>query len=280
MTKPLVGTAIFMLLEQGKLSLEDKVLTYIPFFDNDKCRNVTIDHLLMHTSGFRSGQELNKKCNTLEEFVIEASKIGPFSEPGSQLYYSGRNTAFLAYIIECITNTKPEDWIQTNILNPLQMNDTFCVHNRVLSDSLYDRISHVYVLKENKYEKHRDPSWNPEFAYFGGGVGFYSTVMDYAKFLAMWLGRNLSGKQIINKSSTVKTAVQSSIFDRTSARHWEIFRPVAEREKKLPAFGHFGDFGTMAYATPESELIICFFTQSRHNEIFGELLTLFESCLH
>jgi len=197
MTKPLVGTAIFMLLEQEKLFLEDRVLKFIPFFDNEKCRGITIDHLLMHTSGFRSSQELNKKSKNLEEFVIEASKLGPFSEPGSHFYYSGCNSAFLAYIIECITGTKAEVWIKTNILYPLQMKDTFCVHNQVISDSLYDRISHVYALKENKYEKYLDPSWNPEFPYFGGGVGFYSTAMDYAKFLSMWLGWEISKKSFL-----------------------------------------------------------------------------------
>jgi len=36
----------------------------------------------MHTAGFRSGQELNKKIDNLEEFVIEAGNLGPFTEPG------------------------------------------------------------------------------------------------------------------------------------------------------------------------------------------------------
>lgn len=70
MTKPFVGTTIFMLLEQGKLSLDDKVSKYIPSFNNPKCRDITIDHLLMHTAGFRSRQEMTTNYTNLEEIVI------------------------------------------------------------------------------------------------------------------------------------------------------------------------------------------------------------------
>jgi CubicO group peptidase (beta-lactamase class C family) len=280
MTKPLVGTAIFMLFEQNKLSLNDKVSKYLPMFDNEKCRDITIDHLLMHTAGFRSSQEFGTTYKNLEEIVIQSSQLGPFFEPGSRLYYSGRNTAILTYIIQRITGVEAEAWIKTNILDPLHMTETICVHHPVCSDTILNRISHVYVLKDDKYEKHWDPSWNPEFPYFGGGVGFYSTTLDFAKFLNMWMDWGNSGNVIIKKPATVQLAFQGSPFDQTSARHWEIFEPSEENDKTVPAFGHIGDFGTMAYAVPKSELIICFFTQSRYNKIMGEFITLIDSALY
>jgi CubicO group peptidase (beta-lactamase class C family) len=280
MTKPLVGTAIFMLFEQGNLTLNDKVMKYIPIFDNEKCRDITIDHLLMHIAGFRSSQEIGIKYKNLEEIVIESSKLGPMFLPGSRLYYSGRNSAILTFIIETIIDTRAEVWIKRNILDPLDMKDTFCVHHQICSNTILKRISHVYVLKDNNYEKYWDPSWKPEFPYFGGGVGFYSTVRDYAKFLSMWMDWGISEKKFLKNPSTVKLAFQSNPFDPTCARHWEIFKPSPENEETLPAFGHIGDFGTMAYAVPESDLIICFFTQSRYNKIMGEFLTLVERALY
>jgi CubicO group peptidase (beta-lactamase class C family) len=279
MTKPLVGTAIFMLFEQGKLLLNDKVSKYIPMFDKKKCHDITIDQLLMHTAGFRSSEDIGIKYKDLEEIVIKSGKSGPFFKPGSRLYYSGGNSAILTYLIQCITGIKAETWIKKNILDPLHMTETICVHHPVCSDTILNRISHVYVLKDDKYEKHWDPSWNPEYPYFGGGVGFYSTTLDYAKFLSMWMDWGNSGNIIIKKPSTVKLAFQASPFDQTSARHWEIFNPSTENEETLPAFGHIGDFGTMAYAVPESELIICFFTQSRYNKIMGEFISLIERAL-
>jgi len=279
MTKPLVGTAILMLFEQGKLSLTDKVLKYIPSFDNEKCRDIIIDHLLMHTSGFRGREERDIKYKNLEEVVKESSQLGPFFVPESRFYYSGRNSAILTYVIKCITDTMAESWIKAHILDPLYMKDTFCVHDPISSNELLNRISHVYALEDNKYEKYWDPSWKPEFPYFGGGVGFYSTAMDYAKFLSMWMDWGITEKVFFQKPSTIKLAFQLNPYDPTYARHWDIFKSLAESEDKLPAFGHIGDFGTMAYTVPESDLIICFLTQSRYNKIMGEFLTLVEGSL-
>ena len=51
MTKPLLGTAVLMLMEDGELSLDDPVAQYLPSFDNDRSRSITIRQLLTHTSG-------------------------------------------------------------------------------------------------------------------------------------------------------------------------------------------------------------------------------------
>jgi CubicO group peptidase (beta-lactamase class C family) len=279
MTKPFVGTAILMLCEQGELSLTDKVSNYIPSFDNEKCRAVTVDQLLMHTAGFRGNEDRGIKHGNLEEVVDESSQSGPFFVPGSRFYYSGRNSAILTYLIECMTDTTAESWIKTHILDPLCMTDTFCVHDTLHSDKFLNRISHVYALKDHIYEKHWDPSWKPEYPYFGGGVGFYSTAIDYAKFLSMWMDRRVAERIFFRKPSTVRLAFQSNPYDPTYARHWDIFKPSAEHQNNLPAFGHIGDFGTMAYAVPESDLIICFFTQSRYNKIMSDFLALIEESL-
>ncbi len=53
MTKPLVGTAVLMLREEGKLQLEDRVSKYLPSFDNAKSREITVYQLLTHTSGIK-----------------------------------------------------------------------------------------------------------------------------------------------------------------------------------------------------------------------------------
>ena len=51
MTKPVVGTAIQMLIDEGKLALDDPVAKFLPSFDNDASRDITVEHLLTHRSG-------------------------------------------------------------------------------------------------------------------------------------------------------------------------------------------------------------------------------------
>src|SRR5262249_13867614 len=52
MTKPVVGTAVQMLIDEGKLALTDRASKYLPSFDNPKSREITIAQMLTHTSGF------------------------------------------------------------------------------------------------------------------------------------------------------------------------------------------------------------------------------------
>ena len=96
----------------------------------------------------------------------------------------------------------------------------------------------------------------------------------------MWMDWGISGNNIFLKPQTIKLAFQANPYDPTYARHWNIFKPSAESEEHLPAFGHIGDFGTMAYAIPESDLIICFLTQSRYNKILCNFITLAERLLY
>ena len=83
MTKPIVATAILILLDEGKLSLEDRVASYIPAFDNPKSREITILQLLTHTSGLKSHDYeeigLSKEpfeFETLRGVVDEIGQIG------------------------------------------------------------------------------------------------------------------------------------------------------------------------------------------------------------
>ena len=100
MTKPLVGTAIQMLIDEGKLSLTDRASKYLKSFDNDKSRAVTIEQLLTHTAGFPLTL-VNKQLSSYSgqrAIVDEAGKIGPSSPPGS-FKYSDTDSETLAAIV-------------------------------------------------------------------------------------------------------------------------------------------------------------------------------------
>jgi methyl acetate hydrolase len=224
MTKPVTSVAIMMLMEQGKLKLDDPVSKYLTGFDNLRVitkfnekdatyetrpakGTMTIRQLLSHTSGI--GYSFT---NPIEYRLVQATKKGEWelpllSDPGAKWNYSS-STRVLGMVVEKITGTPLEAWYQEHILQPLGMVDTsFAVpaakQSRVPRQ--YSRIDGV--LKEQP--KANIPS-TPTPPFRGDG-GLYSTVQDYGKFVRMMLnGGHLGSAKILSESS-VKMMGENSI---------------------------------------------------------------------
>src|SRR5688500_611140 len=90
MTKPLTGVAVQMLADEGKLSLDDPVAKYLPGFDNDKSKTITIQQLLQHRSGLPL-TILKFKIDEYPDLQAQAKAIGengPQFKPGEKFWYS------------------------------------------------------------------------------------------------------------------------------------------------------------------------------------------------
>ncbi|MCR9182502.1 MAG: serine hydrolase [Flavobacteriaceae bacterium] len=128
-TKQFTGVAILMLMEQGKLSLKDPLSKYIA--DYPKGDQVTIHHLLNHTSGIKSytdGPGLMQLARTdmtpIE--IINSFKDSPVDfEPGEQYAYNNSAYILLGYIIEQVSGMSYEDFIQKNIFDKLGMKNSY-----------------------------------------------------------------------------------------------------------------------------------------------------------
>lgn len=236
-TKAIVSTAVLILYDQGKLSLQDPVSKYLPGFSDQKVldkynpadttyttvavkRPVTIKDLLTHTSGIdypMIGSDEMKaiyaKANIPsglgvinENLIDEMNKLGrlPLAfQPGTQWRY-GLSIDVLGAVVEVISHTNLEDFLRKNILSPLQMNDTWfnlpaSKGSRLASVYTEDSLRHVIPWVVNNYDV--DPSYPLVTKhYFSGGAGLSSTAMDYAVFLQMIMnGGVYNGKKILSK---------------------------------------------------------------------------------
>jgi methyl acetate hydrolase len=215
MTKPVTSVAIMMLLEEGKVRLDDPVSAYLSgFVDlqvitkfNEKDatyetrpakRAMTIRHLLAHTSGI--GYAFT---NPIEYRMTQATKKGEWelpllSDPGDQWNYSA-STRVLGMVVEKVTGVGLEAWYQEHIFKPLGMVDTsFAVaadkQSRVPTN--HSRFTGTMV------EAARTPIPSTPTPPFRGDGGLYSTAQDYALFVRMLLnGGTLNGKKILSESS-------------------------------------------------------------------------------
>jgi len=279
MTKPLVGTAIMRLREEGRLRLEDKVSKYLPSFDNPKSRDITIFQLLTHTSGIKGEIYTalgGTQYRTLREAVDDVGKRGPEFRPGTDYFYSDPGTSTLGALIAERSGMPAEEYIRRNILEPLVMKDSFLVDDP--ASPLRARVAAAYRRgADSTWLRYWDNTMPAVVPFFRASGGLYATALDYARFMAAMVGRgSLDGARILLPAS-VELATQphaAYVFaperradmNRFYGFHWDVwtdqYRPV-EAPFAAGMFEHAGSDGTVASADPKRRLIVIYLTQNR-----------------
>ena len=194
-TKQFTAACILQLIEQGKLSLDDRLSKFIPGFP--KGDSVTIHMLLNHTSGIADYTELSDfgKVGTLTwstDSMILFFRNRPYNySPGTKFKYTNSGFFLLGYIIEKVSGQSYENYLRKNILDKLGMMNTGV-----------DRLDTILPLRAKGYSKVKDKYVNADFISlawpFSAGV-LYSTVDDMYKW-----DRALYGTSVISASSKQK----------------------------------------------------------------------------
>jgi CubicO group peptidase (beta-lactamase class C family) len=132
--KSFTALAIMQLVEANKIDLDAPVQRYLPWFrvaDEEASAKITVRHLLNHTSGIstktgRSYQGNGDTSDTALEQAVRKLKSAELSAPvGSKHQYSTINYSVLGLIVQTVTGQSYESYVQTKILDPLQMHNSF-----------------------------------------------------------------------------------------------------------------------------------------------------------
>jgi CubicO group peptidase (beta-lactamase class C family) len=294
MTKPLVGTAVMQLREEGKLKLEDRVAQYLPSFDNDKSRDITIFQLLTHTSGLK-GEIYTATGGTpftdLRAAVDAVGEKGPEFKPGTDYFYSDPGTSTVGAVIAERAGMPAEDFIRKRILEPLRMKDSFLVDDP--ASPLRKRVAAAYRRQDSTWVRYWDNTMPPIVPFFRASGGLYSTAHDYARFMAAMLNHGaLDGARILQPAS-IELATQPHAayafpperraqMNRFYAFNWDVYtskyKPV-DPPFSAGIFEHSGSDGTQAWADPSRNLIIIYLTQSRGGSMSREFVRLIYGAL-
>ncbi|AST91258.1 penicillin-binding protein [Sutcliffiella cohnii] len=165
-SKPITALATMMLVEEGRIDLEEPIETYLPSFTYKSESPISVRHLLNQTSGISAadGFEITDRASadwTISEAINQLSGVELVSEPGEVYKYNSANYTLLGGIIEAVTNETFSKYIQDHIFSPLQMDDAAADYERavqkglvpgyaswwgnpVKSDSLYDHAGAPY----------------------------------------------------------------------------------------------------------------------------------------
>jgi CubicO group peptidase (beta-lactamase class C family) len=278
MTKPFVGMSIQMLAEEGKLRLADPVSAHIPSWDNDRSRDITIEQLLHHRGGFTQPGYPGAlgSFGSLREAVDATGRAGPQHEPGSRYFYSDAGSATLGAIVAQVSGVPVETFIETRILDSLQMRDTFTM--LTMNDPRRPRVSSTYSRNspEARFGKYWENTKPQAMQFFRASGGMYSTPIDYAKFLALWMDYGRAGSRQVLQRETVMRALDAMSTGGSYAygMQWQVFPEMGSSEDGLPVFGHGGSDGTIAVADPGEDLMVLYFTQSRGGSTLSRMVEL------
>lgn len=230
MTKPVTSVAALMLMEEGRLGLDDPVAKYLPAFATVKrvtggdvdspqlvpvARVPTVRHLMTHTAGFATGgddirvastllqRQAPEEANDLAGYADRVARAPLADEPGTRFRYDGVNTEVLARVIEVASGQPFDRFLQTRILSPLGMKDTgFEVpparRDRVMALTSRDAAGHRTLADTPSA---RTPGV-PLRAYTSGAGGLYSTADDYLRFARMLAnGGELDGTRLLKQDT-------------------------------------------------------------------------------
>ena len=295
MTKPVVGVAILMLMEEGKLRLRDPASRFIPeladlqvaverqgrrgrgdeppaFYTVPAERPITVQDLLTHTSGLASGPISNREAgrvarrqptDTLADLVPRLGQAPLEFQPGERWAYSAsRGFDVLLRIVEVASGQSADQFLRTRIFEPLGMHDTFfwapeTHRSRVVT--VYQRTPQGLIRSENQVG-----ATSP--TYFSGGGGLMSTAEDYLQFGQMLRnGGSLNGTRLLGPKTVElmsSTFVEEFGFGQVSPglgfglSVQVVNSPVAAGQRVgTGSFGWDGAYGTHFWVDPTEDIV-------------------------
>ena len=172
-TKTFTSTMIFKLIEQGKLSLNDRLSKFYPFFPNGDA--ISIEHLLTHTSGINDHSE-QEDAPATEAYRVELfGKNEVNFPPGEGWSYCNGGYQLLGYIIAKITGKTYEQAIRETIFDPLQMSSSGFDYKNLASP---EKVTAYHIFTEQT--KEQAILYDSVGPYAAGSI--YSTVGDLYKY--------------------------------------------------------------------------------------------------
>jgi CubicO group peptidase (beta-lactamase class C family) len=304
-TKALTSVAILQLMEEGKLSVNDKAGKWIPTFEKTTVgfnppapakRAITIRDLLTHTAGISYGQSPNENplyapkglglaagsgwyfADKDEPICVTMERLGtlPFKAHPGEEYVYGYNTDVLGCIVEKASGMSLDEFIAKRITGPLGMNDT----HFYLPPSKRDRLAVVYGSGADGKAVRQDDGAKGQGAYvdgprksFSGGAGLVSTAQDYATFLEALRNGGALGNARILSPHAVQLMTTNQIGDLKNPRGLGFGFGFETHDKygvsgmeSVGSWGWGGAYGTYYRVDPKERLVTVMMVQMMPNQ--------------
>lgn len=259
-------TSVMKLVDEGKINLDDKVSQYFPEFSSGQKANITIRHLLLHTSGLPAFRVYVDSLQTRDE-ILNAVKNEPLiNTPGEKYVYSDLGFILLARLIEQVSGQRLDHYARTHFYEPLHMESTH-FNPKSIGPWLTDRIppteiDEMYRHKLIQAEVNDERAWYLQGV--AGHAGLFSNIQDLSVYAQLLLNKgSYAGKQYISPKTIEQfTSRQSNVnqrglgFDRKTPDGFSTAGSLTSNQ----TFGHLGFTGTSIWIDPVNDIAIILLT--------------------
>ena len=285
-SKPIAATAVMMLVEEGKLSLDEPITTYIPEFnrlvvariwgegwqvEERLSKPITLRHLLSHTSGMQWVAELQGQAKKIDVLPLQlslyASTTTPlFFEPGERYNYSNQGINVAAAIIERVSGKPYFDFLQSRLFEPLGMKSaTFWPADKDL-----EKLAVPYKkgsdgkLEETTIDQLQYPLSDRTKRFAEAAGGLFCKPIDLVKFYQMIANKGVyKGKRYISESSIAEMGKKQTSIDIKDSYGlgWSVTDSF---------MGHGGAYGTDTKVYQKDGYVVMYFIQEQGLPKSGE----------
>ncbi|QVL30500.1 DUF1343 domain-containing protein [Telmatocola sphagniphila] len=276
LTKPIATAAcIWKLVEEGKLKVTDRVSQYWPEFTGAGKEKITIDQLLLHTSGLMADNALSDYQSGKESAFKKICKLPVEAEPGVRFKYSDVGYIVLGHLVERVSGTSLNDFATKNIFAPLGLKDT-----RYLPEA--EKKNRIAPTGKRDGQILRGVVHDPRahaLEGVAGHAGLFAPAEDLLRYAQMLLQEGeLKGLRIF-KPETVKQMLEpAAIPGGFRSRGWDVDTAYTAQAGTLfnrrKGFGHTGFTGTSLWVDRETKTIILILTNRVHPDDKGNVTPL------
>jgi CubicO group peptidase (beta-lactamase class C family) len=285
LTKPIAtGTSVLLLIQQGKLKPADPVSKHWPAFGAEGKDKVTVEHLLLHTSGLIADNAITDYADGRAKALERIAALKLQTDPGTRFVYSDVGFIVLGELVERVSGKPLDRFAKENVFEPLKMTDT----GFTPGESLKKRIAPTGPREGTVIlgDVH-DPR-----AFKMGGVaghaGLFSTADDVARYCRMLLrDGELDGTRILD-AKTVKQFTEPHPVpvlnkDKTPGKGLRAFGWDVDTSYSAPrgatfakdgGYGHTGFTGTSAWIDRETKTAVIVLTNRVHPDDKGNVTRL------
>jgi CubicO group peptidase (beta-lactamase class C family) len=279
------ATSVMILVQEGRIRLNDRVATFVPGFERYGKHDITVRHLLTHTSGLRPDVDLTFDWLGYERAIELAVEEVPLAGPDERFVYSDINFFLLGHIVAKVSGLGLDAFARTRVFEPLGMRDSMFLPGEALKPR---------IAPTEKCTPYGYPCAGPEMAMLRGTVhdptarrmggvaghaGLFTTADDLARFCRMILGTAPERGRILSPLTIARMVAPSTPAGERNLRGlgWDIDSSYsANRGELLPvgSFGHTGFTGTSIWIDPVTSAYVVFLSSRLHPDGKGDVTPL------
>jgi len=284
------ATSIMILVESGKVRLNEPLSTYIPEIKGDARDRITIEQLLTHRAGYAPDFDLKERWTGYDEGIKRLIKEPLRNPPGTRFVYSDIGFIALGEVVHRVSGMTLDQFAQKNIFGPLGMKDTGFRPQQKLkariapTEKRRGQLSYLGDSNANvgedgerwlRGEVHDPTSFRMNGV--AGHAGLFSTASDLAIYCQMILGGGqYHGTRILSPLTVAEMTRPRLVTPQGGTRGlgWDINTSFSSNRGELfplGSFGHTGFTGTSIWIDPASDMFLIFLSNRVHPNGKGDV---------